>query len=124
MIKLAEIRASLQPIRTKEQYKSYLTIIDSLVDCEENSPEEQVLELVSILVESYESEHYAIEAPDPIEAIKLRIEEKGLKRKDLAIYFGSTSRVSEILNGKRKMTIQMAKKIRTGLGISADVLLA
>ena len=101
MIKLAEIRASLQPIRTKEQYKSYLTIIDSLVDCEENSPEEQVLELVSILVESYESEHYAIEAPDPIEAIKLRIEEKGLKRKDLAIYFGSTSRVSEILNGKR-----------------------
>ena len=124
MIKLAEIRASLQPIRTKEQYKSYLTIIDSLVDCEENSPEEQVLELVSILVESYESEHYAIEAPDPIEAIKLRIEEKGLKRKDLAIYFGSTSRVSEILNGKRKMTIQMAKKIRAGLGISADVLLA
>ena len=124
MIKLAEIRASLQPIRTKEQYKSYLTIIDSLVDCEENSPEEQVLELVSILVESYESEHYAIEAPDPIEAIKLRIEEKGLKRKDLAIYFGSTSRVSEILNGKRQMTIQMAKKIRTGLGISADVLLA
>ena len=124
MIKLAEIRASLQPIRTKEQYKSYLIIIDSLVNCEENSPEEQVLELVSILVESYESEHYAIEAPDPIEAIKLRIEEKGLKRKDLAIYFGSTSRVSEILNGKRQMTIQMAKKIRVGLGISADVLLA
>ena len=124
MIKLAEIRATLQPIRTKEQYKSYLIIIDSLVNCEENSPEEQVLELVSILVESYESEHYAIEAPDPIEAIKLRIEEKGLKRKDLAIYFGSTSRVSEILNGKRQMTIQMAKKIRVGLGISADVLLA
>ena len=77
-----------------------------------------------ILVESYEAEHYPIEAPNPIEAIKLMIEEKGLKRKDLAVYFGSSSRVSEVLNGKRQLTFEMAKKIRQGLGISAEVLLA
>ena len=121
---LEQIRAELKPIKTKEQYKNYLKIIDNLVDCPEDSPEEQVLELVSILVESYETVHYPIEAPDPIEAIKLRMEEKGLKRKDLAIYFGSSSRVSEVLNRKRTMTFEMAKKIRHGLGISADVLLA
>ena len=121
---LEQIRAELKPIKTQEQYKSYLKIIDSLIDCLEDSPEEQVLELVSILVESYEAEHYPIEAPNPIEAIKLMIEEKGLKRKDLAIYFGSSSRVSEVLNGKRQLTFEMAKKIRQGLGISAEVLLA
>jgi HTH-type transcriptional regulator/antitoxin HigA len=121
---LEQIRAELKPIKTKEQYKNYLKVIDSLVDCLEDSPEEQVLELVSILVESYEAEHYPIEAPNPIEAIKLMIEEKGLKRKDLVVYFGSSSRVSEVLNGKRQLTFEMAKKIRQGLGISAEVLLA
>jgi HTH-type transcriptional regulator/antitoxin HigA len=120
---LEQIRAELSPIKTKEQYKNYLKIIDSLVDCLENSPEEEVLELVSILVESYEAVHYPIEAPDPIEAIKLRSEELGLKRKDLAVYFGSTSRVSEVLNRKREMTFEMAKKLYQGLGISAEVLL-
>ena len=124
MQSLAQIKADLTPIKTKEQYKNYLKIIDSLVDCLEDSPEEQVLELISILVESYEAEHYPIEAPDPIEAIKLKMEEKGLKRKDLAVYFGSSSRVSEVLNRKREMTFDMAKKIYHGLGISADVLLA
>ncbi len=118
-----QIRAKLKPIKTKEQYNSYLKIIDNLVDCAEDSPEEEVLGLVSILVESYETEHYPIEAPNPIEAIKQMIEEKGLKRKDLAIYFGSSSRVSEVLNGKRQLTFEMAKKIRQGLGISAEVLL-
>ena len=121
---LEQIRAELKPIKTKEQYKNYLKIIDSLIDCLEDSPEEQVLELVSIIVESYEAEHYPIEVPNPIEAIKLMIEEKGLKRKDLAVYFGSSSRVSEVLNGKRQLTFEMAKKIRQGLGISAEVLLA
>ena len=124
MESLTQIKAELKPIKTNLQYRYYLKIIDQLVDCEENSPEEEVLELVSILVESYESTHYPIEPPNPIEAIKLRIEEKGLKRKDLAVYFGSPSRVSEILNGKRLMTFEMAKKIRSGLGISAEVLLA
>lgn len=121
---LAQIKADIKPIKTIEQYRNYLKLIDKLIDCEEDSQEEQVLELVSILVESYETEHFPIDPPNPIDAIKLRLEEKGLKRKDLAQYFGSSSRVSEILNGKRQMTIEMARKIRTGLGISAEVLLA
>lgn len=121
---LAQIRAEIKPIKTNEQYRDYLKIIDKLIDCEDDSPEEQVLELISILVESYETEHFPIEPPNPIDAIKLRLEEKELKGKDLAQYFGSSSRVSEILNSKRQMTIEMARKIRAGLGISAEVLLA
>lgn len=120
---VAKIKAELKPIKSNTQYQNYLKIINSLIDCDEDSEEETVLELVSILVESYEAEHYAIEPPDPIEAIKIRMQEQGLKRKDLAVYFGSSSRVSEILNRKRTMTIDMAKKIHQGLGISAEVLL-
>lgn len=120
---LKEIKEALKPIKSEIQYKEYLKIIDDLVDCEENSLEEELLELVSILVESYESQKFPIEAPDPIEAIKLKIEEQGLKRKDLAIYFGSISRVSEVLNKKRALTFDMAKKLRKGLGISAEVLM-
>ncbi|MCA0364501.1 MAG: helix-turn-helix domain-containing protein [Bacteroidetes bacterium] len=121
---LLEIKADLKPIKSQEQYQHYLKIIDNLVDCEEDSKEEELLEMVSILVESYENQHFPIESPDPIEAIKLKIVEKGLKRKDLAIYFGSTSRVSEVLNKKRALTFEMAKKLRKGLGISAEVLLS
>ena len=120
---LKEIKEALKPIKSEIQYKEYLKIIDDLIDCEENSLEEELLELVSILVESYESQKFPIEAPDPIEAIKLKIEEQGLKRKDLAIYLGSISRVSEVLNKKRALTFDMAKKLRKGLGISAEVLM-
>ncbi|WP_207220057.1 helix-turn-helix domain-containing protein [Emticicia agri] len=123
MENLETIKLGLKPIKTKEQYQAYLKIIDSLVDCAEDSPEEETLELVSILVEDYESKHYAIEAPDPIEAIKIKIEEEGIKRKDLAQYFGSSSRVSEVLNRKRPLTLEMMRKLHEGLGISAKTLL-
>jgi HTH-type transcriptional regulator / antitoxin HigA len=121
---LAQIKSELKPIKTKQQYNQYLLLIDGLIDCPENSPEEEMLELISILVESYESQHFTIEAPDPIDAIKIRMAEIGLKRKDLAIYFGSSSRVSEVLNRKRDLTFEMARKLQKGLGISAEVLLA
>ncbi|GAB3512830.1 helix-turn-helix domain-containing protein [Emticicia fontis] len=124
MKNLEEIKIGLKPIKTKEQYQEYLKIIDSLIDCEEDTLEEETLELVSILVEDYESKHYAIEAPDPIEAIKIKMEEEGLKRKDLAPYFGSSSRVSEVLNRKRPLTLEMIRKLHQGLGISAKTLLA
>jgi HTH-type transcriptional regulator / antitoxin HigA len=121
---LIEIKTDLKPIKNQEQYKVYLAIIDSLIDCAEDSPEEETLELVSILVENYEAKHFHIEAPDPIEAIKLKIEEEGLKQKDLAIYFGSASRVSEVLNRKRPLSLEMMRKIHRGLGISAETLLS
>ncbi len=81
-----------------------------MIDCEEDSPEEETLELVSILVEDYESKHYAIEVPDPNEAIKIKMEGEGFKKKDLAKYFGSASRVSEVLNKKRPLTLEMMRK--------------
>lgn len=121
---IAEIKLRLAPIKSKKQYDDYLNIIDNLIDCDENSPEEELLEHVSILVENYESIHYPIEAPDPIEAIKIRMEELGLRRKDLAEYFGSVSRVSEVLNRRRPLSFDMAKKIHRGLGISAETLLS
>lgn len=118
------MKVELKPIKNKEQYKAYLAVIDNLIDCEENSEEEEMLELVSILVEDYESKHYPIESPDPIEAIKLKTEELGLKRKDLAQYFGSASRVSEVLSKKRPLSLEMARKLHKGLGISAETLLS
>ena len=74
-----------------------------MIDCREDSLEEETLELVSILVEDYESKHYLIEAPDPTEAIKIKMEEEGLKKKDVEKYFGSASRVSEVLNRKDRL---------------------
>lgn len=121
---LEQIRLTLKPIKTDKEYRHYLKLIDGLVDCPEGSAEEEVLELISILVEDYESEHYSIEPPDPIDAIIIMMQEKGLKRKDLVSYFGSNSRVSEVLNRKRKMTLDMARKLHAGLGISAEVLLS
>lgn len=121
---LEQIKSELRPIRSEAIYREYLGIIDQLVDCAENSPEEEVLELVSILVENYEAKHYPIEPPDPLEAIKIRMEEQGLKRKDMIDYFGSASRVSEVLNRKRPLTLEMIRKIHKGLGISAETLIA
>ncbi len=121
---LEKIKTELAPIKTEEQYQKCLALIDSLIDCPEDSAEEEVLELVSILVEDYESRHYPIEAPDPIDAIKFKMEEAGLKRKDLVDYFGSASRVSEVLNRKRPLTLDMVRKLHKGLGISAETLLA
>ena len=71
---VSEIKSALKPIKDRIQYKDYLKIINQLIDCEEDSKEEETLELVSILVEDYESKHYLIEAPDPIEAIKIKME--------------------------------------------------
>lgn len=121
---LIEVKSVLKTIKSKEQYKEYLSIIDSLIDCKEESFEEEMLELVSILVEDYEQKNFHVEAPDPVEAIKIKMEEDGLKKKDLVAYFGSASRVSEVLNRKRPMTLEMMRKIHRGMGISAETLLA
>ena len=124
MTALNQIKSALKPIHTDQEYRQYLKTIDSLIDCDDNSPEEELLELISILVEDYEARNFPIEAPDPIEAIKIKMEERGLKKKDLISYFGSASRVSEVLNRKRPMTLEMIRKVHKGLGISAETLLA
>ena len=114
----------IKPIRTEAEYNAVLAQIDLLVDCLEGSPEEDTLEVLSILADDYENKHYPIAAPDPIEAIKLRVEELNLKNKDLAPYFGSASKASEVLNRKRPLTFAMVKRLYQQLGIPASILLS
>ena len=115
---------AIKPIRTEKEYKTLLAQIDILVDCAEGSPEEDLLEVLSILADDFENKHYPIAAPDPIDAIKLRAEELNLKNKDLAVYFGSASKASEVLNRKRPLTFSMVKRLYQQLGIPASVLLS
>ena len=114
----------VKAIKTEVEYKKVLEQIDALVDCLEGSPEEDLLEVLSILADDFENRHYPIQAPDPIEAIKLRMEELSLKNKDLAPYFGSASKASEVLNRKRPLTFAMVKRLYQQLGIPASILLS
>lgn len=115
----------LKIIRTEEQYHEYLNEIGSLIapNASLTNDETERLELLTVLIESYESRKYPLEPLDPIGAILFRMEEKGLKRSDLIPYFGTSGRVSEILNRKRPLTVQMIKALALGLGISADTLI-
>ena len=114
----------IKAIKTEEQYKTTLQQIKSLWSCAENSPEANILEVLSILADDYENKHFPIAPPDPIEAIKYKMEENDLTASDLIPYFGSRSRVSEVLNRKRPLTFTMAKKLFKGLNIPAETLLS
>jgi len=113
---------NIKPIKTEEDYNNTLHQIESLMDAKPNTPQMDELEVLTILVEAYEEQHYVIDAPDPIEAIKFRMEQEGLKQKDLVNIVGSKSRVSEILNKKRKLTIEMIRNLHTRLRIPVDSL--
>ena len=110
-------------IKTEADYQEALAYLDTLMDSEPSSAEEQELELFGMLVEAYEKEHFPIGLPDPVEAIKFRMEQQGLTRKDLAPYIGSQSKVSEVLNRKRPLSLSMIRALHSGLGIPAEVLL-
>ncbi len=110
-------------IKSETEYEAALAHVETLMDAEPGSPEEAELELFAMLVEQYEEVHYPIDLPDPIEAIKFRMEQAGLTRKDLALYLGSQSKVSEVLNRKRPLSLSMIRALHAGLGIPAEVLL-
>ena len=114
----------IKAIKTEKEYKQAMKAIDSLWDCEPNSKDADILEVLSILVEEYEKKHYPIEEPDPIEFIKYRMEQTNLSRKDLAKCLGGENRVSEILNRKRPLTLKMIKSLYHNLQIPAETLLA
>jgi HTH-type transcriptional regulator/antitoxin HigA len=113
----------LKPIRTKADYKEALETITSLLDAPVGSREAGTLEVRSLLVEEYEEEHHPIGPPDPIEAIKFRMEQMGLTRRDLEPYIGSRARVSEVLNRKRQLSVEMIRRLNAGLGIPAEILI-
>ena len=111
-------------IKTEKQYNEAIERIDELFDAKPNTKEFDELELLAMLVDAYEDKHYHIEAPTPIEAIKFRMEQQGLKRTDLIPFLGTRSRVSEILSGKRKLTVNMMRNLYQNLGVPAESLLA
>ena len=114
----------IRPIKTDQDYNSALKRIEELWGAKKDTPKGDELDLLATLVESYEMKHYPIAPPDPIDAIKFRMEQMGMTNDDMVKYLGSQSRVSEILNRKRKLTLKMVKSLYKGLKIPAEILLA
>ena len=110
-------------IKNEAEYDAALERIDALMNAAPGSSEEEELELLALLVEKYEQERYPIELPDPVEAIKFRMEQEGLTRKDMIKYLGSQSKVSEVLNYKRPLSLAMIRALTDGLNIPAEVLI-
>jgi HTH-type transcriptional regulator/antitoxin HigA len=113
----------LKPIKTEKDYRAALKRLEEIFDAKLGTPEGDELEILGLMVDNYENQHYPIEAPDPIEAIKIRMEEMHLKQVDLIPEIGGKSRVSEILNRKRRLTVEMIRKLTTRLNLSANVLI-
>ena len=112
----------LKPIKTEKDYRNALNRLEVIFDAQIDTKEGDEAEILSLLIENYENEHYPIEAPDPIEAIKIRMEELNLRQKDLVGIIGGKSRVSEILNRKKRLTVEMIRELEKVLQISASVL--
>lgn len=113
----------IKPIKTESDYNTALSEIEKLMGADANTPEGDKLDILSTLVEAHEEKHYRIDPPEPIEAIIHQMECQGITRKDLKQYIGTSARVSEILNRKRSLSLQMIRKLQNGLGISAEILI-
>jgi len=111
------------PIKNESDYEAALIKIELLMDAKPNTNAFDELEILSILIENYEAKHYPIDMPDPIEAIKFRMEQNGLMQKDLVSILGNKSRVSEILNRKRKLTLDMIRNLHEELHIPFENLM-
>ena len=114
----------MKVIKTEEEYNQALKRLEIIFDAPENSIEGDEAELLGILIEKYEDEHYPIEAPDPIEAIKFRMEQMSMDNNDLAKVIGYKSRVSEIFSRKRKLSIKMIRNLHEKLNIPYESLIA
>ncbi len=112
----------IKPIRNETDYEMALKRIDELMDAMPNTLEMDELEILATLVQSYEQEHYFIEAPDPISAIKFRMEQEELQQKDLIAIIGDRAVVSKVLSGQRKLTVQMIKNLHEQLRIPFESL--
>jgi HTH-type transcriptional regulator/antitoxin HigA len=113
----------IRPIKSTQDYERALARVDELMDAEPDTPEGDELDVLVTLVESYEDKHFPIESPDPVEAILFRMEEMDLMRKDLEPYIGSRHRVSEVLNRKRELSLNMIRRLHEGLGIPLENLI-
>lgn len=115
----------IKPIRTNDDYQATLKEISALMESDPdlNTPEGDRLDILATLVQAYEQRHFPLDLPDPVEAIKFRMEQQGLKPKDLEPMIGQRNRVYEVLNRKRPLTLAMVWRLHTGLGIPAESLI-
>lgn len=113
----------LRPIRTKREYRTALKEIEALWDSREGTADADRLEVLVLLVEAYEQKHFPIEAPHPIDFLLHVMDARGLTRKDLERYIGSRARVAEVLNRVRPLTLEMIRRLASGLKLPADVLI-
>lgn len=117
-------KMTIKPIKTKKDYEAALKKIDALLNVKPNTPNGDLLDILATLVESYEQKHFFIAPPDPIEAIKFRMEQLGIKQSDLIEALGGKNRVSEILNHKRELTAKMMRELYKKFNVPADSLLS
>jgi HTH-type transcriptional regulator/antitoxin HigA len=117
------MNAEVKPIRSEADYEAALAEIERLWGTKAGTPEGDRLEVLATLIDTYEEEHHPIDPPDPVEAIKFRMEQQGLTRRDLEEMIGSRARVAEILGRKRDLSIGMIRRLHERLGISAEVLI-
>lgn len=113
---------NIKPIKTDKDYNDALERLEVIFDANPGTPEGDEVEILGMLIEHYENEHYPIDLPDPIEAIKFRMEQMGYNQSDLAEIIGLKSRASEILNRKRKLSLEMIRLLHKTLNIPTDVL--
>ena len=113
----------IKPIKTDADYRTTLKEVETLMTAKPNTPEGDKLDVLVTLIEAYEREHFPLDLPDPVEAIKFEMEQKGLTIKDLEPMIGKSNRVYEILNRKRSLTLKMIQKLHQELGIPAESLI-
>jgi HTH-type transcriptional regulator / antitoxin HigA len=115
--------AEVRPIRTKRDYEAALKEVERLWGAKIGTRDGDRLDVLATLIDAYEADHYRMDPPDPIEAIKFRMEQQGLTRRDLEEIIGTRTRIAEVMNRKRGLSIAMIRRLHERLGISADVLI-
>jgi len=113
----------IKPIRSKKDYEAAFAELEKLWGAKSGTPDGDRLDVLATLIEAYETEHEPMDPPDPIEAIKFRMEQQGLTRKGLEPLIGTRTRVAEVLNRKRNLSIAMIRRLNAKLGISAEILI-
>jgi HTH-type transcriptional regulator/antitoxin HigA len=120
---LKQFKMNIKPIKTKKDYEQALERLEKIFDAKKGTPKGDELEILGMLIDNYEMEKFPIGFPDPVEAIKFRMEQLGYNQTDLANVVGLKSRASEILNRKRKLSLEMIRQIHEGLNIPTEVLI-
>jgi HTH-type transcriptional regulator/antitoxin HigA len=117
------MKSEVKPIRTKRDYEAAMKEVEKLWGAKSGTRAGDRLDVLATLIDAYEAAHYPMDPPDPIEAIKFRMEQQGLSRRDLEPLIGTRTRVAEVLNRKRNLSIEMIRRLHERLGISAEVLI-